>query len=61
MHVEFVIQILKKVAKLMSEVEARRREAWTMGAMHEEMLSLDKNCTWELVRLPSDKKAIKCK
>jgi hypothetical protein len=26
--VEFVIQILKKVAKLASEAEARRREAW---------------------------------
>jgi hypothetical protein len=27
--VEFVIQILKKAAKLASEAEARRREAWT--------------------------------
>jgi predicted metal-dependent hydrolase len=26
--VEFVIQILKKTAKLASEAEARRREAW---------------------------------
>jgi hypothetical protein len=26
--VEFVIQIMKKAAKLASEVEARRREAW---------------------------------
>lgn len=26
--VEFVIQILKKAAKLASEAEARRREAW---------------------------------
>jgi hypothetical protein len=26
--VEFVIQILKKVVKLASEAEARRREAW---------------------------------
>jgi hypothetical protein len=30
--VEFVIQILKKAAKLASEAEARRREAWA-GAM----------------------------
>jgi hypothetical protein len=28
MCVEFVIQILKKAAKLASEAEARRREAW---------------------------------
>jgi hypothetical protein len=35
-------------------------EKW-MGAMHEEMESLDKNGTWELARLPSGKKAIKCK
>jgi hypothetical protein len=27
-NVEFVIQILKKAAKLPSEAEARRREAW---------------------------------
>lgn len=30
--VEFVIQILKKAAKLASEAEARRREAWAGGA-----------------------------
>ena len=29
--VEFVIQILKKAAKLASEAEARRREAWAGG------------------------------
>ena len=29
--VEFVIQILKKAAKLASEAEARRREAWAWG------------------------------
>ena len=29
--VEFVIQILKKVAKLASEAEAHRREAWAGG------------------------------
>jgi hypothetical protein len=28
-RVEFVIQILKKAAKLASKAEARRREAWT--------------------------------
>jgi hypothetical protein len=30
--VEFVIQILKKAAKLASEAEARRREAWPSAA-----------------------------
>jgi hypothetical protein len=29
--VEFVIQIMKKAAKLASEAEARRREAWGCG------------------------------
>jgi hypothetical protein len=29
--------------------------------MDEEMASLDANCTWELVDLPKDKKAIGCK
>jgi hypothetical protein len=28
--------------------------------MHEEMESLEKNGTWELVRLPPSKKAVKC-
>jgi hypothetical protein len=32
--VEFVIQILKKAAKLASEAEARRREAWAGGDIH---------------------------
>ncbi|KAL0364108.1 UNVERIFIED_CONTAM: Retrovirus-related Pol polyprotein from transposon TNT 1-94 [Sesamum angustifolium] len=32
-----------------------------MGAMLEEMVSLQKNHTWELVQLPEGKKAIKCK
>jgi hypothetical protein len=35
-------------------------EKW-IGAMHEEMESLEKNGTWELVRLPPGKKAVKCK
>jgi hypothetical protein len=35
-------------------------EKW-IGAMHEEMESIEKNGTWELVRLPPDKKAVKCK
>jgi hypothetical protein len=29
--VEFVIQILKKAAKLASEAEAHRQEAWAVG------------------------------
>ncbi|KAL0444105.1 UNVERIFIED_CONTAM: Retrovirus-related Pol polyprotein from transposon TNT 1-94 [Sesamum latifolium] len=32
-----------------------------MGAMIEEMESLQKNHTWELVQLPEEKKAIRCK
>jgi predicted transcriptional regulator len=32
-----------------------------MGAMHEEMESLEKNDTWNVVRLPSKKKAVTCK
>jgi hypothetical protein len=35
-------------------------EKW-MGAMHEEMESLEKNGTWELVWLPPGKRAVKCK
>ena len=35
-------------------------EKW-MGAMHDEMESLEKNGTWEVVRLPPSKKAVKCK
>jgi hypothetical protein len=31
--VEFVIQILKKAAKLASEAEVRRREAWAQGRL----------------------------
>lgn len=32
-----------------------------MTAMHDEMESLEKNGTWELVKLPSEKKPIRCK
>ena len=32
-----------------------------MGAMEEEMQSLHKNQTWELVELPKGKRAIGCK
>jgi hypothetical protein len=32
-----------------------------IGTMHEEMESLEKYGTWELVRLPPGKKAVKCK
>jgi hypothetical protein len=35
-------------------------EKW-IGAMHEEMESLEKNDTWELVWLPHGKKEVKCK
>ena len=32
-----------------------------MTAMHDEMESLEKNGTWDLVRLPREKKPIRCK
>jgi hypothetical protein len=43
--VEFVIQILKKAAKLASEAEARRREAWT-GAQRCQMAFLRLRDAW---------------
>jgi hypothetical protein len=36
------------------------REKW-MVAMQEEMQSLEKNGTWDIVRLPTGKKAVRCK
>ena len=35
-------------------------KSW-MTAMQEEMQSLEKNCTWELVNLPKEKKIVRCK
>ena len=32
-----------------------------MTAMQDEMQSLEKNCTWELVNLPKEKKTVRCK
>jgi hypothetical protein len=36
------------------------REKW-ISAMQEEMQSLDKNSTWDVVRLPKHKKVVRCK
>jgi hypothetical protein len=36
------------------------REKWEV-AMQEEMQSLEKNGTWDIVRLPAGKKAVRCK
>jgi hypothetical protein len=36
------------------------KEKW-LGAMQEEMQSLEKNGTWDVVRLPKQKKAVRCK
>jgi hypothetical protein len=36
------------------------REKWIV-AMQEEMQSLEKNSTWDIVRLPAGKKAVRCK
>jgi hypothetical protein len=35
-------------------------EKW-MGAMHEEMESLEKNDTWDVVHFPLKKNTVKCK
>ncbi|KAL0448236.1 UNVERIFIED_CONTAM: Retrovirus-related Pol polyprotein from transposon TNT 1-94 [Sesamum latifolium] len=39
---------------------SQEKKEW-MGAMVEEMESLQKNHTWELVQLPEGKKVIGCK
>jgi hypothetical protein len=36
------------------------KENW-LGAMQEEMQSLEKNGTWDVVRLPKQKKVVRCK
>jgi hypothetical protein len=36
------------------------KEKW-LGAMQEEMQSLEKNGTWDIVRLPKQKKVVRCK
>ena len=41
-------------------VVSRDREKW-ISAMQEEMRSLEKNGTWELVHLPKQKKPVRCK
>ena len=41
-------------------VHSQEKGRW-MGAMEEEMQSLQKNQTWELVELPKGKRAIRCK
>ncbi|KAL0440382.1 UNVERIFIED_CONTAM: Retrovirus-related Pol polyprotein from transposon TNT 1-94 [Sesamum latifolium] len=41
-------------------ITSQEKKEW-MGAMVEEMESLQKNCTWELVKLSEGKKAIGCK
>jgi hypothetical protein len=41
--------------------QVEKRDLKWEAAMHEELRALDKNCTWELVSLPSDKKTVGCK
>jgi hypothetical protein len=36
------------------------KEKW-LGAMQEEMQSVEKNGTWDVVRLPKQKKVVRCK
>jgi hypothetical protein len=40
-----------------SFAEAEREEAW-MAAMHDEINSVERNKTWELVKLPDGQQAI---
>jgi hypothetical protein len=51
--VEFVIQILKKAAKLASEAEARRREAWAGKLVYRILLLClpQKLSIWQLQKL----------
>ena len=47
-------------ATFQGAITSQEKEKW-MGAMVEEMESLQKNHTWKLVQLPEGKKAIGCK
>ena len=49
-----------KPATYTEAVASVEREKW-IGAMQEEMQSLEKNGTWEVVPLPKQKKAVRCK
>jgi hypothetical protein len=65
-NVAFALAIVEEVDNVQEPLNYSKvilstdSEKW-IGAMHEEMESLEKNGTWELVRLPPGKKAVKCK
>jgi hypothetical protein len=49
-----------KLATYTEAIASVDREKW-ISAMQEEMQSLKKNGTWDVVRLPKHKKVIRCK
>jgi hypothetical protein len=54
-----MVKIIQEVEPICFE-QAVGNPKWD-NAMDEEMVALDANATWELVILPKDKKAIRCK
>jgi hypothetical protein len=65
-NVAFALSIVEEVDNVdeplnyFEAILSANREKW-ICAMHEEMESLEKNGTWDVVRLPPKKKAVKCK
>jgi hypothetical protein len=54
------VENIHEPATYKEAVRCDDRENW-ISAMHEEMQSLEKNSTWEVVPLPKEKKTIRCK
>jgi hypothetical protein len=65
-NVAFALSIVEEVDNVdeplnySEAILSANREKW-ICAMHEEMESLEKNGTWDVVCLPPKKKAVKCK
>jgi hypothetical protein len=49
-----------ELATYTEAIASADKEKW-LGAMQEEMQSLEKNGTWNVVRLPKQKKVVRCK
>jgi hypothetical protein len=58
-HYAYMVRVIQEVEPTCFE-QAVGNPKWD-NAMDEEMAVLDANVTWELVALPKDKKAIRCK